>query len=86
LLPDRAQLQAIAAELAALAHDIEAVGVDLCADPVVTSAHSVLLQSIDLIGQRQRALAKLLLAEKFDSALDDCKLDRIAGLFDGQPT
>jgi len=81
LLPDRAQLQVIAFELAALAIDIEAIGEELCANPVVVSAHGTLLQSIDQIGQRQRALAELLFAEKFDHALADCRLDRITQLF-----
>ncbi|OQW74601.1 MAG: hypothetical protein BVN33_08075 [Proteobacteria bacterium ST_bin13] len=79
--PDQAQLQVIAFELAALAMDIEAIGAELCANPSVVSAYGTSLQSIDLIGQRQRALAELLLAEKFDHALVDCRLDRIAKLF-----
>ncbi|WP_374143649.1 hypothetical protein [Sphingomonas sp.] len=81
MLPDRGQLEVIAAELMALAIDIEAIGADLCANPAVVSAHGASLQSIDFIGQRQRALAELLLAEKFDQALDDCRLDRIVELF-----
>ncbi|OYY79426.1 MAG: hypothetical protein B7Y43_03165 [Sphingomonas sp. 28-62-20] len=81
MLPDHAQLQVIAFELAALAMDIEAIGAELCANPAVVSAYGTSLQSIDLIGQRQRALAELLVAEKFDDALVDCRLDRIAKLF-----
>lgn len=81
MLPDHAQLQVIADELAALAIDIEAIGAELCANPAVVSAYGPSLQSIDLIGQRQRALAELLLAENFDHALVDCRLDRIANLF-----
>lgn len=79
--PNHLQLQVIAFELAALAIDIEAIGAELCANPAVVSAYGMSLQSIDMIGQRQRALAELLLAEKFDQALVDCRLDRIAELF-----
>lgn len=79
--PDRDQLQVVAQELAALAVDIEAIASELCADPAVVAAHGMSLQSIDLIGQRQRALADLLMAADFDGALAECKLDRIAALF-----
>ncbi len=82
--PDREQLQVVAFELAALAIDIEAIASELCADPAVVAAHGLSLQSIDLIGQRQRALADLLAATDFNHALAECRLDRIAALFGRQ--
>lgn len=78
---DRLQLEIVARELAALAVDIEAIGAELCADAAMATAHSTSLQSIDLIGQRQRALAELLRAENFDHALADCNLSRIVDIF-----
>jgi hypothetical protein len=78
---DHSQIENVARELAALAIDIEAIGVELCVDAAVAAAHSTSLQSIDLIGQRQRALADLLRAENFDHALADCNLSRIVDLF-----
>lgn len=82
--PDRAQIEIIALEMAALAVDIETIGTTLCNDPAIIMAHGHALQSIDLIGQRQRALAELLLADEFHVALGDCKLGRIAEMFAGQ--
>ncbi len=79
---DRAQLQIIALELAALSRDIEAVGAALCADTAVATAHCAALQSIDLIAQRQLALADLVLADSIDDGLGHCRLERIATLFD----
>lgn len=79
--PDRGQLEVIARELAALAADIETLGAELCADPAVVSKHATSLQAVDLIGQRQRALAEMLRAEKFDDALEECNLGRVVELF-----
>lgn len=79
--PDRTQLEVIALELAALAADIETIGAELCADPAVALKHGTSLQAVDAIGQRQRALAELLLADKFDDALGACNLGRVVELF-----
>lgn len=78
---DRAQSEIMALQLAALAVDIEAIGAALCADPSVIAAHGVVLQSVDLIAQRQRALARLLQAENVEEALGDCNLDQVVELF-----
>ncbi len=79
--PDRSQLAIVARELSALAAEIEDVGAGLCADPAVIVAHMTLLQAIDLIGQRQRALADLLRAADFGDAVAACTLSHTAGLF-----
>lgn len=79
---ERADLQIIALELATLSHDIEAVGASLCGDPALATEHCASLQSIDLIAQRQRALADLLLADSREDGLGHCGLDQITALFD----
>lgn len=58
--PDDAGPAAIARQLRALAIEIEAIGVALAGDPALAARHCRLLQSIDLIAQRQQAVARLL--------------------------
>lgn len=74
----------MAVELTALAADIETIGAELCADPTVAQKHGAVLQAVDAISQRQRALAELLVAEKFADALGACNLGRIVDLFSRQ--
>lgn len=83
--PDDLQRAIIARELHALAVAIEDIGAGLCADPAVIAAHIALLQSIDLIAQRQRALADLMRADDFTDALATCALSHTANLFADQP-
>lgn len=82
MLPDRAHLDIVARELAAIANDIETIGAQLCADDAVVAAHGTLLQSIDVISQRQMAIARLVVADDFYAALATCTLGRTVELFD----
>ncbi|MBA3878900.1 MULTISPECIES: hypothetical protein [Sphingomonas] len=84
MLPDRAHLEIIARELAAIANDIETIGAQLCSDDAVVSAHATSLQAIDLISQRQMAIARLIVATDFDAALAACTLGRTVELFEDQ--
>jgi len=74
--------EAIARELKTLAGEIEMLGVDLCCDAQLVGAHSTLLQAFDSICQRQVALAELIEADDLRAALNECRLDRIAALFE----
>lgn len=73
--------EAIARELKTLASEIELLGADLCCDAQLVAAHGVVLQAFDSICQRQVALAQLIVADDLQTALNDCRLDRIAALF-----
>lgn len=82
MLPDRAHLEIVARELAAIANDIETIGAQLCSDNAVVSAHATSLQAIDLISQRQLAIARLIVATDFHAALAECTLGRTVELFE----
>lgn len=62
----------IAEILHELSGEIDALGAQLCRDPAFVSAHMEALQAIDLIAQKQRSLAQMLLAE--------CPVSAVAGL------
>jgi hypothetical protein len=81
LLRDPSRLQIISRALKALAVEIETLGADLCTDDAVVARHATKLQAFDSICQRQVALAELLAADNLESALNDCRLDRVAALF-----
>lgn len=55
-----------------LTEQIEALGTRLCSNKAVLADHLGDLQAIDLIAQKQRALAELLLA--------DCPIKGVAGI------
>lgn len=54
------------------------MGAVLAGDPLVAARHGELLQSIDLIAQQQQALASLLIADDFATAVGACRLDRLS--------
>lgn len=70
--PGPGHLLAIAEVLTELSSEIEGLGAQLCTDPAVIVRHLAPLQAIDLIAQKQRWLATLLLA--------DCPVSAVAGI------
>ena len=73
--PNRAAHRQIALVLEEMSYDVEALGASLCADPEVAMRHSDMLQAIDLIAQKQRSLAALLLAECPEDGIEQIAID-----------
>jgi len=71
----------MAAMLAEISIEIEQLGEVLCHDPEFVRRHVRELQAIDLIAQKQRALADMLRAECPISALDAVGLEEVVGRF-----
>lgn len=74
----RAHLAAVAAVLAEISKDMEALGEVLCTDPAFAHRHMQELQAIDLISQKQRSLATLLQADCPVSAVANVGLEELA--------
>ena len=68
---------ALAAVLNELADDIEHLGASLCGDAAFVARHATALQAIDLIAQRQRAVAGLLAADCHACAADAVPLEAL---------
>jgi len=68
-------LSEIAEVLAELGAEIEELGASLCRDPAFVQVHIAELQAIDLIAQKQLAIARLLLAECPKTTLDSIGLE-----------
>ncbi|MGV3511380.1 MAG: hypothetical protein ACO1OX_05185 [Novosphingobium sp.] len=65
----------IAVVLDELAEEVEALGAALCDDMSVAINHMDKLQAIDLIAQKQRTLARLLLADRPADAIERIAID-----------
>lgn len=65
----------IAMVLEELAQDVEALGASLCGDMDVAMRHMDSLQAIDLIAQKQRSLARLLVADCLETEVEQIGLD-----------
>jgi hypothetical protein len=76
-----AHLTTVADVLGELAGEIEALGTVLCMDVAVLSQHMGTLQSIDLIAQKQRWLATLLMADCPLSAVDTIGVETLKARF-----
>lgn len=76
-----AHLATVADVLEELAGEIEALGAALCMDAGVLSQHMATLQAIDLIAQKQRWLATLLLAECPLAAVDTIGVETLKARF-----
>jgi hypothetical protein len=76
-----AHLTTVADVLGELAGEIEALGTLLCADVSVLTQHMATLQSIDLIAQKQRWLATLLMADCPLSAVDTIDVETLKARF-----
>lgn len=73
----------VAAVLEGLAHEIEALGHDLCGDPDLLARHLGELQRFDRIAQFQRELARVLRADCHQSALDQLRMEELVELLSG---
>ncbi|WP_353226632.1 hypothetical protein [Novosphingobium sp.] len=65
----------IAAVLEEMSRDVEALGAALCVDMTIAMRHVDTLQAIDLIAQKQRSLAALLLADSPDTEIENIAID-----------
>lgn len=68
-------LARMALVLEEMSTEIEALGLALCSDPAL--AHGLMreLQAVDLIAQKQRSLARLLVAECTESAIGELGIE-----------
>lgn len=67
----------IAAVLEELSLEVEALGATLCIDMDVAVRHMDTLQSIDLIAQKQRSLASLLVADCPSAEIERIAIDTL---------
>lgn len=65
----------IAVVLEEMSRDVEALGAALCVDMTIAMRHVDTLQAIDLIAQKQRSLAALLLADSPDTEIENIAID-----------
>ena len=70
-------LIAVAEVLIELSAEIEGLGAQLCGDPALITGHLSSLQAIDLIAQKQRWLATLLLADCPITAVNSIAVDAL---------
>lgn len=73
-------LSRVADVLEGLAHEVEALGHELCGDPELLARFIGELQRFDRIAQFQRELAGLLRADCHQTALGQLRMDELAGL------
>lgn len=73
--PNVATHRQIALVLEELAQEVETLGASLCGDIDVAMRHMDSLQSIDLIAQKQRSLARLLNADCLETEVERIGLD-----------
>jgi hypothetical protein len=74
-LPVMVDLAAVADILAEMSEDLEHLGATLCGNAAVANEHILELQVIDMIAQKQRALAELFRAECQKTAWAALNLD-----------
>ncbi|WP_226017599.1 hypothetical protein [Novosphingobium sp. FKTRR1] len=67
----------IAVVLEELAQEVEALGGTLCCDMDIAMRHMDILQSIDLIAQKQRSLGKLLEADCPEAEVERIAIDTL---------
>lgn len=67
----------IAVVLEELSQDVEALGAALCIDMEIAVRHMDTLQSIDLIAQKQRSLASLLVADCPEEGVEQIAIDTL---------
>lgn len=81
MLHDRIALRVIAELLRSTGGLTEQVGSALCADAEVMQRNIMLLQDIDLLSQRQIALAEILDSDDLAHSLANCRLEWIASAY-----
>lgn len=74
-VPKQATHRQIAVVLDELAEEVEALGASLCDDMTIAFNHMDKLQAIDLIAQKQRSLARLLLADRPAEEIERIAID-----------
>ena len=67
----------IAVVLEELSQEVEALGGALCSDMDIAMRHIDTLQAIDLIAQKQRSLASLLIADCPAAGIDEIAIDTL---------
>lgn len=67
----------LATALSVLAEEIEELGLALCMDPAIAARHSMALQSIDYIAQRQRVLASVVKSDCAVCAINAVELEAL---------
>jgi len=67
----------IAVVLEEMSHDVEALGAALCVDMDVAMRHMDTLQAIDLIAQKQRSLASLLVSDCLETGVEQIAIDTL---------
>lgn len=77
-------LTRVADVLDGLAHEVEALGNELCGHPEMVARFIGELQRFDRIAQFQRELAELLRADCQRTALSQVRMDELAGLLAGR--
>ncbi len=81
MLHDRTALRVIADLLRSTGHLTEQVGSSLCQDEETAIRNLTLLQDIDLLAQRQVAIAEILESEDLSQSLANCRLEWIASAY-----
>ena len=67
----------IAVVLEELSQEVEALGGALCVDMDIAMRHLDTLQSIDLIAQKQRSLASLLVSDCLETGIEQIAIDTL---------
>ena len=67
----------IAVVLEELSQDVEALGARLCVDMDIAMHHMDSLQAIDLIAQKQRSLAALLVSDCLEASIEQIAIDTL---------
>lgn len=80
-MPTQAKLDAVADILSEIGSEVEALGEVLCRDEGFTERHMRELQAIDMIAQKQRALAAILSAGLSERELDKIGIDSLRSRF-----
>lgn len=71
------RLASVATLLEELGHEIEALGATLCGDPAFAAKHIAELQAIDLIAQKQHAIAGLLSTSISEDAVNNLHIEAL---------
>lgn len=70
----RGLMDAAASALDTLSHEVEGMGVELCADPDIALRHLDQLQGIDRVAQSLAQLAQVLRAPRPEAAIDEVRM------------
>ncbi|PEQ12790.1 hypothetical protein B2G71_10885 [Novosphingobium sp. PC22D] len=79
----QAKYDAMAGVLSEIGLEVEALGEVLCRDPAFAARHVRELQAIDLIAQKQRALAAILVSGMCEQEMGKITIDSLRSRFCG---